>query len=78
VSVIPKSINLTLSLRYDLNQFNVEMCYPYASSLVRIMEFTRSKTLDRSNINVPTSWLLSMDVIQSSVIRIYFLENQIV
>jgi len=50
------------------------MCNPYASSLVKRMEwFTRSKALDRSNINAPTIWtiwLLSMAVIQSSMIRI--------
>ena len=48
------------------------MCDQYASSLVKRMEwFTRSKALDRSYINLPTIWLLlSMAVIQSSMIRI--------
>ena len=65
-----KQISLLTSERYDLNQSNVEMCNPYALSLVRRMEwFTRSKALDRSNINVPIIWLLSMAVIRSSMIR---------
>ena len=65
-----KQISLLTSVRYDLNQLNVEMCNPYALSFVKRMEwFTRSKALDRSNINVPIIWLLSMAVIRSSMIH---------
>ena len=47
------------------------MCNAYALNLVKRMDwFTMAKALDRSNINVPTIWLLSMAVIQSSILRI--------